>query len=268
MKSLKQDAERITRLSMNAAHQSGILTALADSGIPDPEKLQTTLELTSREFEQAALEVRKLCEKYSPGVGGYGNKPVLPQMEVAGFVEQFGYGWLHIQLNTLLPHCRYQTADWLSDTIRRLLDEHVAGGSKLPFFKEAMLVIDEHCGIKGRHIFDQDNKGYKAVSNAIKGRLIPDDDQHTLALALLSTRSELDVCHITLWTSWTPLISSPTAPGTTLFQTSMVAAGGRQTTFKYGHIFTGWSSKTVCPGEQNPEALESLYFFAYLWIGF
>lgn len=28
--------------------------------------------------------------------------------------------------------------------------------------------------------------------------MIPDDDQHTLALSLLSTKSELDVCHITL----------------------------------------------------------------------
>jgi len=59
-------------------------------------------------------------------------------------------------------------------------------------------VIDEHTGTQGRHIFDQDNKGWKAVSNAIKGRLIPDDDQHTLGLALLSAESELDVCHITL----------------------------------------------------------------------
>ena len=59
-------------------------------------------------------------------------------------------------------------------------------------------MIDEHTGSKGRHIFDQDNKGWKAVSNAIKGRLIPDDDQHTLGLTLLSGRSELDVCHITL----------------------------------------------------------------------
>ena len=69
---------------------------------------------------------------------------------------------------------------------------------KLPFFNRALLVIDEFTGIQGRHIFDQDNKGYKAVSNAIKGRLIPDDDQHTLAVALLSGRSEVDVCHITL----------------------------------------------------------------------
>ncbi len=197
MNTMKDDMNRLQELVVDSARQAGVLTALADSGMA-PEKLQRTLELASGQFERSALEVRKLCEKHSPGVGGYGSRPVLPRMETAGFVEQFGYGWLHIQLNTLLPHCRYQTADWLSDTIRRLLDEYVAGGSELPFFKEAMLVIDEHCGVKGRHIFDQDNKGYKAVSNAIKGRLIPDDDQHTLALALLSTRSELDVCHITL----------------------------------------------------------------------
>ena len=108
------------------------------------------------------------------------------------------YGWLHITLNTLLPHCRYQPPEWLSDTLRRLLDEYENSGCRLPFFNRALLVIDEHTGSKGRHIFDQDNKGWKAVSNAIKGRLIPDDDQHTLGLVLLSAESELDVCHITL----------------------------------------------------------------------
>ncbi len=39
---------------------------------------------------------------------------------------------------------------------------------------------------------------WKAVSNALKGRLFPDDDQYTLALSLLSTRSTENVCHITL----------------------------------------------------------------------
>ena len=151
MNAMKDDMDRLQELVVDAARQAGVLTALADSGMA-PEKLQRTLELASGQFERSALEVRKLCEKHSPGVGGYGNRPILPRMETTGFVEQFGYGWLHIQLNTLLPHCRYQTSDWLSDTIRRLLDEYVAGGSELPFFKEAMLVIDEHCGIKGRHI--------------------------------------------------------------------------------------------------------------------
>lgn len=198
MNSLKQDVPRIQELTAGAFQQTGGLAAMADSGQTDAEKLQRMLEQTQEQFERATLELRRLCEKNSPGVGGYGSKPPAPRMEVDGYVEQFGYGWLHIQLNTLLPHCRYQTPEWLSDTIRRLLDEYEGGGSVLPHFNAAMLVIDEHCGIDGRHIFDQDNKGYKAVSNAIKGRLIPDDDQHTLSLALLSQKSELNVCHITL----------------------------------------------------------------------
>ncbi len=174
--SFRQDASKLQRLANNAFCQTGVLAALADSGQADPDKLQKALEQTA----------------------GYGSRPVLPPMEVAGSVELLGYNWLHITLNTLLPHCRFQPPEWLSDTIRRLLDDYEAQGCKLPFFNRALLVIDEHTGSKGRHIFDQDNKGYKAVSNAIKGRLIPDDDQHTLGLALLSAESELDVCHITL----------------------------------------------------------------------
>ena len=198
MTTLKQDIARIQDLIGSAFQQTGGLAALSDSDQPDPQKLQKTLEQAMEQFERATLELRRLCEKNSPGAGGYGRRLSAPRMEADGCVEQFGYGWLHIQLNTLLPHCRYQTPEWLTDTIRRLLDEYESGGSKLPQFKTAMLVIDEHCGMDGRHIFDSDNKGWKAVSNAIKGRLIPDDNQHTLSLALLSRKSELNVCHITL----------------------------------------------------------------------
>ena len=198
MSNLKQDVARIQELTAGAFQQTGGLTVLSNIEQPDAEKLQQMLEQTTAQFERATLELRRLCEKHSPGAGGYGSRPTAPRMEVDGYVEQFGYGWLHIQLNTLLPHCRYQTPEWLSDTIRRLLDEYESGGSVLPHFHAAMLVIDEHCGIDGRHIFDQDNKGYKAVSNAIKGRLIPDDDQYTLSLAMLSQKSELNICHITL----------------------------------------------------------------------
>lgn len=197
MSGLKQDVARMQELISGAFHQAGGLAVLA-SGQPDPERLQRALEQTAAQLERAALELRRLCETHSPGTGGYGVRPAAPVVEAAGFVETFGYGWLHIQLNTLLPHCRFQIPEWLSDTIRRLLDEYESGGSELPWFSRAVLVIDEHCGIDGRHIFDQDNKGYKAVSNAIKGRLIPDDDQYTLSLALLSQKSELNVCHITL----------------------------------------------------------------------
>ena len=93
----------------------------------------------------------------------------------------------------------YQTPLWLTDTIRRLLDGFEAGGNTVPYFRErAMLVIDEHSEIAGRRVFDQDNKGWKAVCNALKGRAIPDDDQYTLAVSLLATPSTENVCHITL----------------------------------------------------------------------
>lgn len=193
MNDFQKDIIRMQEMLTDAYHQVRTLPAQTD-----PAKLQQALERISGQMERSALTMRKLCETHAPGVGGYGNRPALPRMEAAGFVERFGYDWLHIQLNTLLPHCRYCPPEWLSDTIRRLLDDYEAGGNKLPFFRQAMLVIDEYCGVDGRHIFDQDNKGFKAVSNAIKGRLVPDDDQFTLAVALISEKSELNVCHITL----------------------------------------------------------------------
>lgn len=199
MNDMNQDMTRVQELVGNAFSQTGSLVALANGGQLNPNKLQKTLEQTMEQFENAALELRRLCEQYSPGVGGFAKKNYLPAIDVTGSVEEFGYGWLHITLNTLLPHCRYQSPNWFSDTISRLLDGYEACGKKLPFYRHAMLVIDEHTAIEGRHIFDQDNKGWKAVSNAIKGRLIPDDDQHTLSVALLSTKTrDMECCHITL----------------------------------------------------------------------
>ena len=198
MNDRKRDMIRIQELVGESFSATGALVALTDGGQMSPNKLQKTLEQTMEQFERSTLELRRLCERYSPGVGGFVHKPVLPAADIAGSVEAFGYGWLHITLHTLLPHCRYQTPNWLSDTIR-LLDEYEVCGKKLPFYSCAMLVIDEHTNIEGRHIYDQDNKGWKAVSNAIKGRLIPDDDQHTLAVALLSTETGAgECCHITL----------------------------------------------------------------------
>ena len=92
MSSLKQDVARIQELTAGAFHQTGGLTVLANIEQPDAEKLQRMLEKTQEQFERAALELRRLCEKNSPGTGGYGNRPTAPRMEVDGYVEQFGYG--------------------------------------------------------------------------------------------------------------------------------------------------------------------------------
>ena len=177
MNDMKRDLIRIQELVGMAFSETGSLVALTDGGQMNPNKLQKTLEQTMEQFERTTLELRRLCERYSPGAGGFAHRPALPYMDITGSVETFGYGWLHITLLTLLPHCRYQTPNWLSDTIRCLLDEYETCGKKLPFYSRAMLVIDEHTGIEGRHIYDQ----------------------HTLAVALLSTECfERECCHITL----------------------------------------------------------------------
>lgn len=198
MDALKKDMARIQELVGTAYTKTGALLALGDGGQMSPQTLQRNLETTLLDFEKSTLELRQLCERYSPGVGGYGRRPVLPPLEVAGKVTRLGPDWLRIDLNTLLPHCRYATPLWLTDTIVRLLDDFQSRGNTLPFFHQALLVIDEHGPIQSRHIFDQDNKGWKAVSNAFKGRLIPDDDQFTLGLALVSTPASECRCQITL----------------------------------------------------------------------
>lgn len=45
-------------------------------------------------------------------------------------------------------------------------------------------------------MFDQDNKGWKAIPNALKGLVVEDDDQQSLELALLSTSDSEAACHI------------------------------------------------------------------------
>ena len=94
-----------------------------------------------------------------------------------------------MQIDTLLPHCRYMPATWLTDTVRQLLSAYMQHTNFRLHFKQMLLVIDEHSDVDGRHVFDQDNKGWKAVSNALKGLVIDDDDQYHLSVHMMSSRS-------------------------------------------------------------------------------
>ena len=92
MNDMKRDLIRIQELVGNAFSVTGSLVALTDGAQMNPNKLQKTLEQTMEHFERSTLELRQLCERYSPGVGGFAHKPVLPAADVAGSVESFGYG--------------------------------------------------------------------------------------------------------------------------------------------------------------------------------
>ena len=98
MNEMKRDMIRIQELVGSAFGQTGALVALSDGGHMNPKKLQKTLEQTMEHFESAALELRRLCEQYSPGTGGFSKKSVLPAMDVTGSVEEFGYEEIPVPL--------------------------------------------------------------------------------------------------------------------------------------------------------------------------
>ena len=150
------------------------------------------------ELETLALQARNLDETCFTDGGILTQKPYNKYWDagISGRVEVDENGWLHIVLNTLLPHCKYQTGSYLKDTIVRLLSNYQLNVGELPTYQTAMLVIDEHCAIENRQIYDQDNKGWKGIPNALKGLVIADDDQFSLGVALISTWEKETACHI------------------------------------------------------------------------
>ena len=198
MSEQKEHIKRIQEITFEAYKSSGRIAALLDQSLAPSAELTKELEQAACQMEQGAVELRTLCAHYWYPIKSIGNKPAVEPLDIAGRAECNEFGWLHIQLNALLPNCRFASPIWITDTVTRLLDRLERRHGKLPLLKEALLVIDEHSDIHARQVYDQDNKGWKAVCNALKGRTIPDDDQYTLAVSLLSTPSAENVCHITL----------------------------------------------------------------------
>lgn len=197
MPNLRESIQKIQTIAHDAYRASSQAATLLNEQGFSPEVFANSLEQTASQMEHAAVELRALCESSLPELLATGRKPLLPVLDVAGEISVNEFGWLLIELNTLLPHCRFSTPVWLTDTITRLLDQYERRQGKLPMLDRALLVIEEFCDLDSRNVFDQDNKGWKAVSNAIKGRLVEDDDQFTLSLCLLSQRfSGARSCHI------------------------------------------------------------------------
>ncbi len=144
--------------------------------------------------ESACVTARCVIDKYrimQPMGEGFKKEKVIPK--VAGEIEVTAEGWLHIKLNTLLPNCRFKTSSYLQDTLTRLLEEC---DKPLPKFEHAFLAIVEYCDYESREVFDQDNKSWKMIPNAIKGRVVKDDEQFRLDIGLFSKMSDTPACHI------------------------------------------------------------------------
>lgn len=155
------------------------------------------LDCVLEQTERAVIKLRTLTEAVRPRSTESSRKPDAPEIpSLVGGIEVNEFGWVHITLNSLLPNCKYKTPLWLQNTLSALLLGYQKNGRKLPKFERAMLIIEEHCDVKSRQVYDQDNKGWKAIPNAIKGLLVADDDQFLLEVALLSRQSDAACCHI------------------------------------------------------------------------
>ncbi|WP_409969907.1 hypothetical protein RFF05_08410 [Bengtsoniella intestinalis] len=193
-----EDLQQIQTLIGDAFSATGKLVVLSNAAQHNPESEAEALSKIATHFEQATLQIRRLCERHTQYFPTAYTDCGASTLEIAGSLDLFSEQWVHIRLQTLLPHCKYQTPSYLNDTLLRLLNGYEKNGRKLPYFQQAVLVIDEHSQVDGRHVYDQDNKGWKAIPNALKGRVIGDDDQYHLGVVLLSKPSPENVTHITI----------------------------------------------------------------------
>ena len=161
-----------------------------------PVKFNTLIDSAMQQMEVACIEMRRIAEVIRPQ-----DSKVLTSERSAktiyGNINITDEGWLHIRLNTLLPHYKVLGGtQYISDSITRLLDICVSSGVILPSYKKAFLGIIEHCSVDCCEAFDSDNKGYKAVINTLKGRLFEDDNQFELSLGLFTEDDHENYCNI------------------------------------------------------------------------
>ena len=146
------------------------------------------------DIENQCIKARVVLEKFRPvEIGKIQNGVNDVVSEIAGSLEITDAGWLHITLNTLLPNCRHRISNYIGDTISRLIESY---GAELPFFDTAFLGIVEYCSYKNHNALDNDNKGWKMIPNALKGRVFEDDSQFCLSIGLFSKLSEDLRCEI------------------------------------------------------------------------
>lgn len=201
MLNIKKELEKIRDLIHKAYVQSSVLGTIVIDPHESSPQFSGELDKLVAGLENTVIRARYLNEACYMDIQPIEKMAVDYERHWAknmaqGRVEIDENGWLHIVLDTLLPHCKRGTSPWLRDTLVRLLYGYKQNGGQLPHFERAMLIINEHCNIKSRQVYDQDNKAWKVIPNILKGLVIDDDDQFSLGVALVSTVDDTPACHI------------------------------------------------------------------------
>lgn len=201
MLNIRKELENIRALIHKAYYQSSVLDTIVTEPYESNPQFSGELDKLVSGLEKTVMQARHLNEACYMDIQPLDKKATDYERHwaknmVRGKVEVDENGWLHIALDTLLPHCKRGTNPWLRDTLVRLLYGYKQNGGQLPRFERAMLIINEHCDIKSRQVYDQDNKAWKVIPNVLKGLVIDDDDQFSLGVALVSTWDDVPACHI------------------------------------------------------------------------
>lgn len=191
----KDVAEMRMRLDACAKY----LDAVA-AGYRSEDKMNALLDAAMHQMELCCIRMRNVCEQLRPNVPKSENSGRLYyHREVYGSVTLLDTGWLQITMDALLPHCKVVGGtQYVKDTITRLLDHFCREGGVLPQYEKAFLSIVEYCPKDASGVFDQDNKGFKGVINALKGRVFPDDNQFELSLGLFTVEDPVCRCEVTI----------------------------------------------------------------------
>ena len=169
---------------------------VASKYILNEETVLKSLEKLTLNLEKTTVASRNSLEINRKIFTGIGRNIEPVSFPVGGKVVVYNEKWLAIKLHTLLPHFTIKATDYVTDTIIRLIVSY-RNAQPVPFYDKSFIIIDEHCNVRNRKVFDQDNKGWKQIPNAVKlCGIIPDDDQRHVNLCLMTTNDDKPYCCI------------------------------------------------------------------------
>ena len=153
--------------------------------VPTLTKIAYHLETARDEVQSAITQIKEdsvqneLVERFNSAASG-----------TAELIEN---GWFHLRLEANLPSAK-NIADVkrISKTVTNLLDYYAGCRGSLPEYERVFVAIIEHTDPENAPTYDHDNKGYRSIPNALKGRMFADDDQFTMSLGLFTVENSND----------------------------------------------------------------------------
>ncbi len=170
------------------------LSRITMTNITDKNEISKNIEEYLCELENLCVKSRNILNEYGYKTSAIGRITTAKTLlNIAGEIEITRDGWLKITLNSLLPNCRHRISSYIRDTLQKLLESYAG---QLPYFDKTFMAIVEYCNNKNHNALDNDNKAWKMIPNAMKGRIIEDDNQFILSVGLFTKESEELKCEV------------------------------------------------------------------------